>query len=168
MRLRDRRKLSCVIWMPACLACGPLAAQHQPTAPPRFTTVVIPTGGDPDALAIADVNHDGAPDIAAANPNSGTITVLLGDGKGQFHAAAGSPFPAGHLPTDIGVGDFNGDGHPDLLIPTIRHRTSPCCSAMERADSGPPPAHPSPPKLRRIPTEWLSVISAAPRSRSTP
>jgi hypothetical protein len=42
---------------------------------------------------------------------------LLGDGKGHFRKAPGSPFPAGHLPSDIGIGDFNGDGNPDLLIP---------------------------------------------------
>jgi FG-GAP-like repeat len=82
----------------------------------QFTTLVIPVGGDPDALAVADVNHDGAADIIAANPESGTVTVLLGDGKGRFEKTSGSPFPAGHLPSDIGVGDFNGDGHPDLLI----------------------------------------------------
>jgi hypothetical protein len=30
------------------------------------------------------VNHDGVPDILAANPEAGTITVLLGDRKGHF------------------------------------------------------------------------------------
>ena len=82
---------------------------------------MIQTGGDPDAIAVADVNHDGIPDILAANSNSGTVTVLLGDGKGHFHPSAGSPFPAGHLPSDLGVGDFNGDGNLDLIIPN--HQT---------------------------------------------
>jgi hypothetical protein len=86
-----------------------------------FTQIVIPTGGDPDALAAADINHDGVMDIIAANPEQGTVSVLLGDGKGHFHHAPGSPFPAGHLPSDIGVGDFNGDGHLDLLI--ANHQT---------------------------------------------
>ena len=87
----------------------------------EFRDVVIPTGGDPDALAVADINHDGSPDIIAANPEHGTVSVLLGDKKGNFHHAPGSPFPAGHLPSDIGIGDFNGDGHPDLLI--ANHQT---------------------------------------------
>jgi FG-GAP-like repeat len=81
-----------------------------------FTEMVVATGGDPDALAAADVNQDGEMDIIAANPEQGTVSVLLGDGKGHFHHAPGSPFPAGYLPSDIGVGDFNGDGHLDILI----------------------------------------------------
>jgi hypothetical protein len=88
---------------------------------PEFTVVVIPTGGDPDALAVADVNHDGALDLIAANLDHGTVAVLLGDRMGHFHHAPGSPFPAGHLPSDIGIGDFNGDGNSDLLI--ANHQT---------------------------------------------
>jgi hypothetical protein len=65
---------------------------------------------------VADVNHDGIRDIIVANPEAGTVTVLLGDGKGHFHKAQGSPFPTGHLSSDIGIGDSNSDGNPDLLI----------------------------------------------------
>jgi hypothetical protein len=100
---------------------NPSRAQSPSSDASPFTTVVIHTGGDPDAIAVADLNHDGIPDILAANPDSGTITVLLGDGNGHFHPSAGSPFPAGHMPSDIGVGDFNGDGIPDLIIPN--HQT---------------------------------------------
>jgi hypothetical protein len=77
---------------------------------------MISVGGDPDAIAVDDINHDGVPDIITANPQSGTVTVLLGDGKGHFQQAPGSPVPAGHLPNDIAIGDFNDDGNPDLLI----------------------------------------------------
>lgn len=91
-------------------------AQVQGSGDAQFTTMVIPVGGNPDAIAVADVNHDGIPDIVVANPESGTVTVLLGDGKGHFQKAPGSPFPAGHLSSDIGIGDFNSDGNPDLLI----------------------------------------------------
>jgi hypothetical protein len=96
--------------LPAC------RAQRQAITNGQFTTRVISVGGDPDAIAVADINHDGNPDIVLANPESGTVTVLLGNGKGQFEKAPGSPFAAGHSPVDVGIGDFDGDGHPDLVI----------------------------------------------------
>ena len=105
-----------VRWLCLGLLTPALAAQPRPDLPPQFTAVVLPTGGDPETVKVADVNGDGRLDILAANPESGSVTVLLGDGKGHFHAAPGSPFSAGHLPNDIGVGDFDGDGHADLLI----------------------------------------------------
>jgi hypothetical protein len=119
MAFRDDCGSNRLIWLARALVLLlPMVCSAQTASgiAAQFTTVVVPTGGDPAAVAVADVNHDGATDIIAANPNSGTVTVLLGDGKGHFHAATGSPFPAGHLPSDIGIGDFDGDGHPDLLV----------------------------------------------------
>ncbi|HEY3990553.1 MAG TPA: VCBS repeat-containing protein [Acidobacteriaceae bacterium] len=78
--------------------------------------MTISVGKGPKWISIADVNHDRNPDIAVANADSGTVTVLLGDGRGQFQEAAGSPFAAGHLPNDIAIADMNGDGNPDLVI----------------------------------------------------
>lgn len=92
-----------------------------------FIATEIPVGADPRSIAVVDVNHDGKPDIIVVNINSrgkdgiGSISVLLGDGNGSFKLAAGSPFPAGHLPHDIGIGDFNGDGNLDLIVPN--HQT---------------------------------------------
>ncbi len=87
-------------------------------APPAldFNQRVIPVGGSPGSIAIADVNHDGMLDIIVANTTDGTLSVLLGDGKGRFTPAAGSPFACGKSPNDIATGDFNGDGNLDLLI----------------------------------------------------
>jgi hypothetical protein len=74
-------------------------------------------GAAPASVAIADVNRDGKPDLVVANSGSGDVTVLLGDGKGGFAPAAGSPFPAGKNPNDIAVGDFDGNGTLDLAFP---------------------------------------------------
>src|SRR5581483_9199298 len=85
---------------------------------PAFRELTITTGPSPRWIAVADVNHDNNPDIVVANAGSdkadtGTISILLGDGKGAFQAAPGSPFPAGHLPNDIAIADMNHDGNPD-------------------------------------------------------
>jgi FG-GAP-like repeat len=82
----------------------------------RFREVSIAVGRGPRWISVADVNHDGNPDILVANSESETVSVLLGNGAGQFHEAPGSPVPAGHLPNDIAIVDMNGDGNPDLVI----------------------------------------------------
>jgi hypothetical protein len=81
-----------------------------------FSEMTIRVGKGPKWISVADVNHDGNPDLVVANADSGTVTVLLGNGKGQFHEPPGSPFVAGHLPNDIAIADMNGDGNPDLVI----------------------------------------------------
>jgi hypothetical protein len=78
--------------------------------------MTIRVGSGPKWISVADVNHDRYPDVVVANADAGTVTVLLGNGKGQFHEAAGSPFATGHLPNDIAIADMNGDGNPDLVI----------------------------------------------------
>jgi hypothetical protein len=83
---------------------------------PDFDLKVIPVGKAPATVAIADVNHDGQPDIIVANTDDQTVSVLLGDGKRHFAPAPGSPFPCGKGPNDIAVADMNGDGNPDLVI----------------------------------------------------
>jgi hypothetical protein len=87
----------------------------------HFREVTLPTGPEPRWITVTDVNHDHNPDILVANAgseniDSGSITVLLGDGRGGFRHAAGSPFPAGHLPNDIATGDMNDDGNVDLVV----------------------------------------------------
>lgn len=83
---------------------------------PNFDQLTIPVGKEPAPLALADVNHDGNLDILVANSGSQTLTVLLGDGKGHFTSAPGSPCPTGRGPNDISIADFNDDGNPDVVI----------------------------------------------------
>jgi DNA/RNA endonuclease YhcR with UshA esterase domain len=74
------------------------------------------TGSYPVAIAVGDFNRDGIPDLAVADQQeiSNGVTILLGNGDGTFTAAA-SP-ETGSLPNSVAVGDFNGDGIPDLAI----------------------------------------------------
>jgi hypothetical protein len=88
-----------------------------PHRPMHFRQVTMRTGQGARWVSVADVNHDGNPDILVANADGGTVSVLLGDGKGGFHETQGSPFAAGHQPNDIAVADMDGDGNPDMVIP---------------------------------------------------
>jgi len=79
----------------------------------------FPVGQAPAALAAADFNNDGRPDIAVANSGDNTVTVLLNQGSSNFTAAAGSPIAlaAGETgPAAIASADVNGDGLLDLLV----------------------------------------------------
>jgi uncharacterized protein (TIGR03437 family) len=75
----------------------------------------FPVGANPASVAVADFNGDGNLDIVTANSGDNTVTVLLGDGTGNFTAAANSPFAVGTNPNSVAVADFNGDGHPDIV-----------------------------------------------------
>jgi hypothetical protein len=92
------------------------AAQIGSSRSEGFDRVAIPTGHAPGSIAVADVNRDGNLDLIVANNEDGTVSVLLGDGRGHFVPAPGSPVACGRSPSDIAVADMNRDGNPDLVI----------------------------------------------------
>lgn len=73
----------------------------------------------PSVIATADFNGDGFPDLVLGNYNTGTVLldVLLGNGDGSFTPVA-TP-TAGQYTTSIAVGDYNGDGIPDLAAASL-------------------------------------------------
>ncbi|MGB7283615.1 MAG: FG-GAP-like repeat-containing protein [Candidatus Acidiferrum sp.] len=76
----------------------------------------FPVGKFPVAIASADLNLDGHPDLAIVNQTDNTVSVELGNGDGTFAAAQGSPLAAGQTPNAISIADFNGDGIPDIGV----------------------------------------------------
>jgi hypothetical protein len=72
------------------------------------------TGNNPYGVATSDLNGDGIPDLAVANFNAATVSVLLGHGDGTFATAV--PYSVGNAPSAIAIGDFNRDGIPDLAV----------------------------------------------------
>ena len=73
-------------------------------------------GFAPTFVAVGDFNGDGKADLAVANNGNNTVTIQLGNGDGTFTQAASSPMQVGTSPYSIVVGDFNGDGIPDLAV----------------------------------------------------
>ena len=78
---------------------------------------ILSAGDDPNSIAVGDFNGDGNLDLAVANVYSGTVSIFLGDGKGNF-ALASSP-AAGANPSAVAAGDFNGDGKWDLAVANL-------------------------------------------------
>jgi hypothetical protein len=128
------------------LANGP---SNYPTAGPTYGTVTVLLGdgqgffhsavtaggnGGPAAesilpgsnissLALADVNGDGKPDLVAVNKFGGSVYVALNQGHGIFGFAQTYHVPGGLLspaPCEVAVGDFNGDGKPDIIVTAPR------------------------------------------------
>jgi hypothetical protein len=80
---------------------------------------LYPVGAAPASVMIADFNGDGIPDLVTPNQGSSDYSILLGNGDGSFRvlsrANLGDPTTFTR-PTAVGVGDFNGDGKPDLAV----------------------------------------------------
>ncbi|HJU11490.1 MAG TPA: FG-GAP-like repeat-containing protein [Candidatus Binataceae bacterium] len=80
-------------------------------------------GTGPADIAVGDFNLDGKLDLVIADKGNDfantrapgqAVSVLLGNGDGTFQARR--QFNGGTSPGSVAVGDFNGDGKPDVVV----------------------------------------------------
>lgn len=104
--------LGSVVGLGGCATAEPPAARR---------AVVIAVGERPRASEAGDLNGDGLVDLAVANADSDSVSILLrqpGDGL----AFERVDYPAGNEPADIDLADYDGDG--DLDFAVANHETS--------------------------------------------
>src|SRR4029079_17954400 len=110
-RSSDRRRSA--RWLIVALLLLTGAARAQETIDflePR----TFPIGGMPDDLLVVDVDGDGELDLLTTNFDFATISVLLGDGTGDFVPLDDQS--ASSAPSQVATADFNHDEHLDLAI----------------------------------------------------
>jgi len=93
-----------------------LALQNS-SSPGTFQKAVhFATDGNPSALTVGDIAGGGSKDLAVANFNKGTISVLLetAPNSGTFQPQVSAT--TGGNPTDVAICDVNGDGRADLVV----------------------------------------------------
>jgi FG-GAP-like repeat len=119
LSLRDPRHpplIRSLPFSPACLLIALLAAVVAASA----HAANIPEEPSP-LVAVGDFNGDGIADMVEATPpgpeDAGlhSLTVLLGRGDGTFRRLPSHNF-IGPDPRALVVGDFNEDGHPDVIV----------------------------------------------------
>lgn len=83
-----------------------------------FSTQGFAVGSNPLWVQVTDLNDDGRPDVAVANYNDGTVTVLINTTSSGATVASFSSatYDTAPQPDEICTGDFNGDGSTDLAV----------------------------------------------------
>lgn len=82
----------------------------------------IPVRGGSAAVAIGDLNGDGAADLVVL---AGVVSVLLQDPQNPGTFLARKDYRAGQQPIAVRIGDLNGDGVPDLAVANLGSPSNP-------------------------------------------
>jgi FG-GAP-like repeat/Concanavalin A-like lectin/glucanases superfamily/PASTA domain len=81
------------------------------------------SGLEPVSVAVGDLNADGRPDLVTANLEANSVSLLLNLGGGRFGPRPRINLPVGRSPTDVAIGDLNGDGRPDIVTSNLDANT---------------------------------------------
>ena len=124
----------------------------QPPLTATSCPVNYPTGGEPyfgtGSLAEGDLNRDGNTDLVVANVigtgncNLGCVSILYGNSNGTFQAPI--EINTGTSPEAVVVGDFNGDGRPDIAVASFNSMTVLLNQGNDAAATRPSPPRPAP------------------------
>ncbi|RME72903.1 MAG: hypothetical protein D6776_07950 [Planctomycetota bacterium] len=104
----QRDDLAAVLFGTRALGCG---LRYRAAAATRSGDGVDP---GTRSLAAADLDADGRLDLALANPNNGTVSVLRGRGDGRFEPR--EEIAVGTEPIAVALADLDGDERADLVV----------------------------------------------------
>jgi hypothetical protein len=78
----------------------------------------LPTVGRPVALALANFDRHAAGrlDLAVLDFSNNNVLIFRNQGNGHFNLVPAASIEVGHHPSDLAVGDLDGDGWPDLAV----------------------------------------------------
>lgn len=80
------------------------------------------TGNGPYDIAIGDLDGDGKPDIALADNQAYTFSVLRNtSATGSISFDENIGFYVGRFPHGVAIGDIDGDGKPDMAVSNNEH-----------------------------------------------
>lgn len=83
----------------------------------------VSVGGRPFTVVAGDFNNDGIPDLATSNDIANSVSIRIGNGKGEF-TSGNSEVTVGQHPMSMALGDFNGDGNVDFVTTNLFSSTS--------------------------------------------
>ncbi len=119
MSIRLKKILSIIPLLLTCFASG---IQAQSFLPARVFSISSPVNPGPESIEAADLDEDGNLDLVTAD--NGFITILFGDGTGDFPRYHSIATQVGFATTETGLldneyaalTDFDHDGHIDILV----------------------------------------------------
>jgi len=111
--MRPRSTAALLVGIGVALVLGAAARSAAGPAPSFAAAKNYRLGNGPTSVAVADLNGDGKADLAVANGDSASVSVVFNRGDGSF--ASRQDYGAGEDPASVAIADLNGDGAPDLV-----------------------------------------------------